>query len=476
MINKYIYINAASSECQLSSHVHNDFGIKLDPWFLFLTMVNLGLTFIYTAVIPSGFDGLLIVLCSLSLALVLTKNLVTFSVYFLLIGIKTVGMITLAFGYPGLGGKIAFAVGILSLFVSVDIRSVFQIQKKAFFYLFWIVLVLIFFYIIGPKSEYSSYKLINCFVNGLLSIFIFHLLLNSKTINWNDLGRLGVISSLVCLASIFLIFPALKPGWILDFGSMRLAALIDRDILEIRNLSGFLSLIGFVFIYSSNPDRQISIFDTVQFIIFSIISIIILSWGGSRLPFLTVFFVVASMIFFKPLCWRRYKIISIFCMSILFGILIYGFFIELPFISSILEKTGSFGSHLNRDTNWDNALWRISEQPLLGHGLGGYYIETFSWPGSGTYAHNLFLEMLSETGIVGTLSILSPLIWKFKSISYYKVLNLRSLNGGAVFPLLLIFFLRAMISFDLSTNIIFLIFTFIILENYEKINSKRVSI
>jgi len=126
---------------------------------------------------------------------------------------------------------------------------------------------------------------------------------------------------------------------------------------------------------------------------------------------------------------------------------------NMPFIASLSDDTSSLSSRLNRDTNWDAAIRRFCEKPLLGHGLGGYYIEGYSYPGSGTYAHNVILELLSETGILGIILLTIPLIKSGRNYSFRKLVAQRTRNGAALLPVMLTLFLQALVSFELSTNI-----------------------
>jgi len=132
--------------------------------------------------------------------------------------------------------------------------------------------------------------------------------------------------------------------------------------------------------------------------------------------------------------------------------IIYGSLQQFSFIGSMLDSSQSFSFRLNRDINWLSGYLRFTEKPLLGHGLGGYYIEGMSQPGWGHYPHNLILELLSEMGMVGAMLFLLPLLLSWRILKKYSF-TIRATNGGAVSLILIALFLQSMVSFDLRTSI-----------------------
>ena len=361
-------------------------------------------------------------------------------------------MVTLVFGYPGIGGKVAFVIGIAIVVFFTDFRKTLITLRTPFLYLTWITLVLYLAYLNGPQTAYCIDKLNNTIIFGILLLISFYYLINKRSVDWFHMGQLGVLSALIILSVCIIVLPDIKPNSVVDVGAMRVAFENNKNLLEIRNTLGGIALLGFVLLYTSSPDRFLSRLSLTNLYIYLFTAFTILSWGGSRLSIVTAIIVVVTIFFVKPLYKKRYKLLTglVIGVSILF--LAYGLSQQLRFIMSVTDTSRSFAFRVNRDKNWEAGYRRFIEKPIYGHGLGGYYIEGYSYPGEGTYAHNLFLELLSETGVVGTLLILAPLLlWRKirRSISFLT----RAQNGSAVFPLLLFLFLQAMISFDLPANI-----------------------
>ena len=62
----------------------------------------------------------------------------------------------------------------------------------------------------------------------------------------------------------------------------------------------------------------------------------------------------------------------------------------------------------NRDSLREDAFGLFAESPLLGHGLGSVFSLL------GIYTHNLFTDALVETGIIGTICLLTFIIISFR--------------------------------------------------------------
>lgn len=83
------------------------------------------------------------------------------------------------------------------------------------------------------------------------------------------------------------------------------------------------------------------------------------------------------------------------------------------------------GSNQGRIAMWQVALEKISKQPVLGYGLGNYPFSVKSdvAPREPIYAHNLFLDIATETGIVGLMLFLFALISALLSLAkHYPML------------------------------------------------------
>jgi O-antigen ligase len=132
------------------------------------------------------------------------------------------------------------------------------------------------------------------------------------------------------------------------------------------------------------------------------------------------------------------------------------------------------GSSNGRMFIWEVTLGKIAEKPLFGHGLGRFEAEYNNWQaeyfmkhpsemegpkglvaGNTKYCFNEYLEIASETGIVGSLLFCSLLFFAFVGITEQKVkLLFSSLIGSMV---ILSFF-----SFPLYNLPLFMVFIIVL--------------
>jgi O-antigen ligase len=388
------------------------------------------------------------------LKLIATNN-ITRGIYMLYFGMLTLGMISISAGYPGIGGKVGFVIGVAIILFTTDLSSTIYNLRTPLLWIAWIALILLLFYFYGPMTQYCTDKLITTAINGVLFLIIFYNMFNNRSVDWFDLGQLGILSSYVFLSVGLIIAPELKPNSILDIGAIRITFFMllgSIDVIEIQNNISFLASMGIMLMYAASPDGPLSRLNLMKTIVYIFFSAIMLSWSAARLPIVATIIACTLIPFMKPVFKGRYLTISVllFCFFILF--IVVGLVLELNFIQNVLDSSNSFASRVNRDTNWISAYERFIEKPLFGYGLGGYFIEGYSAPGSGTYAHNLFLELLSEMGIIGTILVTCPIFFWRRLLNKDRFL-LRAQNGGLIFVIFIMVFLQSMISFDLKSSI-----------------------
>jgi len=422
-----------------------------NDWRRMFDFLSTTLLVYYIVFLPPGHAGLLMPVTSLMLKIVSSPNLISNGIYLFLFGMKTMGLLGIVLGYPGTGGKIACITGAIIFLSTKKITENLKRLNAHFLYLLWIAAVLYLSYLLGPQTSYSREKLIMTIFNGIVLLIGYYYLINSTSADWYHIGQLGVISALLCLGIWVVQYPEVRPFGLIDIGAMRIAMESNRDILELRNNVSGMALLGFVLIYSSSPDAFLSFLTRVSLYLYILAAFIIMSWSGARLPFIIAVTASILILFTRPRYLKRYVVISSLLIITSVFVVLYGVSRQIPFISMVTDKSLAVSYRLNRDINWAAGYRRFIEKPILGHGLGGYYIEGYSSPGEGTYAHNLFLELLSETGVFGTAILYIPVfLGKVRKTLSFKM---RAENGAVVFPLLCFAFLQAMISFDLRTSI-----------------------
>lgn len=99
------------------------------------------------------------------------------------------------------------------------------------------------------------------------------------------------------------------------------------------------------------------------------------------------------------------------------GIAIVAFGDQIPMLSNVMDRLSVFfssSSTLEESTTgrtvlWDRAIQLWNESPVFGSGWGTYrYYWSNGFIGVSTAAHNVFLQLLAEVGVVGLIVFLIP--------------------------------------------------------------------
>jgi len=172
---------------------------------------------------------------------------------------------------------------------------------------------------------------------------------------------------------------------------------------------------------------------------------------GGRGPMLS------ALIAFLTVAIASKKFHKVFLFIIMLGFATIPFFrflhleartIERIQILFVAEEGGQ--SAVGRLERWHNAYTLFMEHPLIGTGLGSFYVY-FSPPTlSADYPHNLLLETASETGLLGLALLALLLLLPFFKLSIHKLQQDFLLNS--LFMLLITTFMFSMISGDLADN------------------------
>lgn len=140
--------------------------------------------------------------------------------------------------------------------------------------------------------------------------------------------------------------------------------------------------------------------------------------------------------------------------------LLFGQPILSRFLSSfVLEDTSSTA----RVVLWREAIENIKERPLLGTGLGNYILavnpaEDYRTP---YYAHNLYLDVATELGLVGLffflLILFIPLFFSVRNYTQTKNFFSLSLSAALVLYLTHSFFETALYSVHILPLLLFVL-------------------
>lgn len=204
----------------------------------------------------------------------------------------------------------------------------------------------------------------------------------------------------------------------------------------VYHIPGFLVLISLAFKIISNKKLNF-----LTHIIFVILLFFISFYSGGRQNLLgfIVIFVINILVISNLSKLKKISLISIIVITTIYAL----FHIESEAITSLVEGgLSNLGKSSGRVIHYYVALDYFNKNPWTGIGIGYHF-----YGGNGKYPHNLFLELLSETGLVGTFFVLILAL-----VSYLN--NRKHINNQKVFLMILIpFFIKAMVSGSLSTSI-----------------------
>jgi len=420
---------------------------KLSKWII----MPLLLAIPYLIALPEGLKGLIFALIPLLIAIPLT-NVSTLGVYFILFGPYVLGSVLKAFGINHAGAIVSLLLGFLLLAISkVDFTFPRVRWRAPLAWLGLTILVLVVFYFRGPQTEYCQSKLLMFTFNVTVTIIALRFLMGNPGVSMWQLGLLGILSSIATYGAYLYGAPELTPSDIFQTAGIRV--MIDEtDTLIATNTIALIGGMGIVLLLG---DLVTDIYSKKYFII-SVITIIIgmmvLNSVGQRLFIAIPIFAAGSLVLLSKKNKIVIGIYFILIIGIIGSIVMSGMYLRNDYVTTVFDSEKDISENLNRAINWEAGVELFNEKPFYGHGLGGYYISGYSYPGSGTYAHNLILELLSETGLVGTTIILLPVLVFFLFPKIRNLGGLRTSSGGALIPLLILAFLHSMVSHDLTMS------------------------
>ncbi len=136
----------------------------------------------------------------------------------------------------------------------------------------------------------------------------------------------------------------------------------------------------------------------ISYLSLIVINILFTYSRGTWVSFLVANFFIVTFFFYEN---KKKLFYLIFPAILILGIIVFPTVRERFML--IFRTEGDSG----RFEVWAAALMMFKDSPLIGRGLGLFmdYLPQYTWA-TGRYAHNCYLQMLAETGILGLLSFL----------------------------------------------------------------------
>ena len=407
---------------------------------------------VYYLVIPLLIVGVSIGYTSFAMALIALLPLSfmttrhTVAIYLVMYGGPLGGVIRAMYPTLPIYGLLFVMIGLLLMWD--EISDLISHHFGAIGGVFLTLAVFGFFYLLGPKTEFAVDKFLSMCSNGLLMVFGYYVFDKSNKIDAEGLSLMLLISS-ICMSLYAINAMALHPGGLFNYDWFReqsvsysMANNWETDTIVNYQHIGMLILFSIsVFLSQKELKALPTFFWIICCMHFALVS-------GARQAILGVLLVIilrftvykTSNVKSQNTPSRHLKVI--FWLSIAVVVLI---FVLQNLQVGVVQDTMEEGDQ-GRMIRYLEALVIFSDYPILGSGLGGYEaISGEEWP------HNFILELLCETGLIGTLIFISILIIPLikNKQNYYHLTS----SGMFFFLILLGLFVRVLVSADFRESI-----------------------
>lgn len=298
-----------------------------------------------------------------------------------------------------------FLTFIASIYKFDEILMFIRKEKLLFLFLLWALL----------SSFWSNFPLVT--FKRWFQIFLIYYLIITFLVYFDESDIIKILKPILyfyliaTIISIILIPGAKDP----DFNTWRGFSATKNSLGQIGVISSVLSLIIYL-----NENLKIKKYIALFFLLLSIV--IVLGTLSS-----TSYIALFAFLFGTILYWLNTKIFSTIGSSKAFFILSLSFSIVLFLIISVFMPQitdyiqGIFGkseTFYDRGKLWTVMLWHIGQHPLIGCGFQAFWTienpqllllyQTFVWLPN--QAHNGYLDILNEVGIVGFILFMIMII------------------------------------------------------------------
>lgn len=327
--------------------------------------------------------------------------------------------------------------------------------RKTYVYERWFLLFLLYSCLRGYFSSdvVSSFRLIL----GFAVILTYYSFVSNLAYRLDD----GVVVSvLLCSGSLFLLVSLVSyfvgDGWIMDRGIKRLiGSTIDPNIFVV-----FASLTHMLFLHKVGNGE-------IRFVIGLLLSATCIILSVSRGGILAT--TLGTMLFF--LCPKtanvgakiKKALVIVCCLTIVYMLATQ--YMNVDVRSIVVRRFQDITGGSGRANIWDNALKLFRAYPLFGVGLYNFQHYNLRVFGDSHYAHNTYLEILVEGGLIGAVLFAvffiafvldrpsTRLLIVIKLAIYMQLISLFFLTGLLMEPIYLAFALYKGIKAkdDLST-------------------------
>lgn len=382
------------------------------------------------------------------LPLLFMTNRHTVGIFFIMYGGPFCGVIRAMYPSLPIYGLLIELIGFLLVWDLV--ADLFRNNLRAFGLMALLLAIFGFFHLIGPRDEWAADKYSSMCINGMIMIGCYYAYCRSAMLDAEGLLQLLFVAA-ICMFAYMVSVMNMTPGKLYDYNWFRNQSLLwNRDYKEYGGAGVLINYqhIGMLIAYAVAivlSQIEIKKLSTILYVICGLHASLM---SGCRQAVLAIVIVVAlrMIVFTASNLQRRMSMVRIVWTMI--GIIVAFFVINILLEnvqSDVIAYTLEEGDN-GRQGQYIDAWNIFRSYPMFGAGIGGYHSITGDvWP------HNFFLEALCETGLVGTITIITIV----SVVLVKKRPGLFYLTESNMFYFLVVFtlFIRVMVSSDFRESI-----------------------
>lgn len=369
----------------------------------------------------------------------------TVGLFFLMYGGPVGGIIRAMYPSIPIYGLLLQLIGVILMWDLVS--DLFRKSGRSLLGMLLILAVFGFFYLIGPRDAAAQEKFTLMITHGLTMVLGYYAFCRSKRLDVEGLARILLIAAL-CMYAFCVDFYHLNPGVLTDYNWFREQSMAYYYSMDHEHMLVGYQHIGMLILYAASIYLSQLELKRGGAIFYALCAFQMVMVSGCRQAIFGFFIVVAMRltIFRASNLQKKGNLGKLLWSAV-------GLMVVLLFMLVILENSSSSvvtDTLAEGDTGRQlltlQALNIFQNNPLTGAGIGGFQAITGEgWP------HNFFLELLCETGLLGTLVLLIITI----ATLVKKKAGLMYLTESKLFYFLILFalFFRVMVSSDLTESI-----------------------
>lgn len=323
-------------------------------------------------------------------------------------------VIPLIYGYRKNESPVLFFIVVFSLSLLILFRDLYRKNNYRTKTVLAVAVVILFLYILTPLLFVDTTPAYTSFLLQYIAISIPSLILGCHMAISRDLDKIDVM-----LPFFLLFFGASFIPIAIETSFLTKLANSDDQGLNYQSLSYFLVDISiysaYCILFSSLKKLKFFRFFRWVMLFLAIVSTVCTFLPGGRGALIVLFVSIIFNLFF----YARYSKLKV-VVIILVSILLSSYFISYFDVTESLgfaRSSSSLFDITNRARGYSLSLKAIFDSPIIGNGLGSVGIIL------GGYSHNIFLDLLLEVGLVGTILVTYMIIKTFTNLIILSKVN-----------------------------------------------------